>query len=67
MCKDLLANTVIENYRVRDRVRPDACASAVIVFPGSNCDRDVAVALERVTGRDPAMVWHGEPPCRSPT
>lgn len=33
---------------------------AVIVFPGSNCDRDVAVALERVTGRAPAMVWHGD-------
>src|SRR5438445_13475995 len=32
--------------------------SAVIVFPGSNCDRDVAVALELVTGRKPAMVWH---------
>jgi len=34
--------------------------SAVIVFPGSNCDRDVAVALEQVTGRKPAMVWHRE-------
>jgi len=34
--------------------------SAVIVFPGSNCDRDLAVALEKVTGRAPAMVWHGE-------
>jgi phosphoribosylformylglycinamidine synthase len=33
--------------------------SAVIVFPGSNCDRDVAVALEHVTGEMPAMVWHG--------
>src|SRR6476619_7524324 len=32
--------------------------SAVIVFPGSNCDRDIAVALEQVTGRTPAMVWH---------
>jgi len=32
--------------------------SAVIVFPGSNCDRDLAVALEQVTGRKPAMVWH---------
>ena len=34
--------------------------SAVIVFPGSNCDRDLAVALEQVTGRKPAMVWHGD-------
>ena len=32
--------------------------TAVIVFPGSNCDRDLAVALEEVTGRKPAMVWH---------
>ncbi len=32
--------------------------TAVIVFPGSNCDRDLAVALEAVTGRAPAMVWH---------
>ena len=34
--------------------------SAVIVFPGSNCDRDMAVALEQVTGNRPAMVWHRE-------
>lgn len=32
--------------------------AAVIVFPGSNCDRDMAVALETVTGRKPHMVWH---------
>ena len=32
--------------------------SAVLVFPGSNCDRDLAVALREVTGRAPAMVWH---------
>ena len=32
--------------------------TAVIVFPGSNCDRDMAVALERATGRAPVMVWH---------
>ena len=32
--------------------------SAVIVFPGSNCDRDLAVALEKVSGNKPAMVWH---------
>jgi phosphoribosylformylglycinamidine synthase len=34
--------------------------SAVIVFPGSNCDRDLATALELVSGSKPAMVWHGE-------
>ena len=34
--------------------------SAVVVFPGSNCDRDCAVAVERSTGSKPAMVWHAE-------
>lgn len=34
--------------------------AAVIVFPGSNCDRDIAVAIERISGRAPAMVWHGD-------
>ena len=32
--------------------------AAVIVFPGSNCDRDMAVAIGRAAGRAPAMVWH---------
>ena len=32
--------------------------SAVIVFPGSNCDRDAQTALTEVTGEAPAMVWH---------
>lgn len=32
--------------------------SAVIVFPGSNCDRDAQVALQQLTGKAPAMVWH---------
>ncbi len=32
--------------------------SAVLVFPGSNCDRDLAVAIRDVTGVAPAMVWH---------
>lgn len=34
--------------------------TAVIVFPGSNCDRDLAVALREVTGTAPEMMWHGE-------
>jgi phosphoribosylformylglycinamidine synthase len=34
--------------------------SAVIVFPGSNCDRDLAVALQEATGEKPLMVWHRE-------
>ena len=32
--------------------------TAVVVFPGSNCDRDLAVALRDTTGHAPAMVWH---------
>jgi phosphoribosylformylglycinamidine synthase len=32
--------------------------SAVVVFPGSNCDRDLAVAIETITGTAPVMVWH---------
>ncbi|HEX2561454.1 phosphoribosylformylglycinamidine synthase subunit PurQ [Phenylobacterium sp.] len=34
--------------------------AAVIVFPGSNCDRDCKVAVERSTGAQVDMVWHGE-------
>lgn len=34
--------------------------AAVIVFPGSNCDRDLKVALAASMGRDPDMVWHAE-------
>ena len=34
--------------------------SAVIVFPGSNCDRDIAVTLFKVTGNKPLMLWHNE-------
>jgi phosphoribosylformylglycinamidine synthase len=34
--------------------------AAVIVFPGSNCDRDVALALRQVSGRQPLMIWHRE-------
>jgi len=32
--------------------------SAVVVFPGSNCDRDLAVAIRSVSGSAPIMVWH---------
>jgi len=34
--------------------------AAVVVFPGSNCDRDCKVAIERSTGAQVEMVWHGE-------
>ena len=34
--------------------------AAVVTFPGSNCDRDMAVALEAVSGRPAIRVWHGD-------
>jgi len=34
--------------------------ASVIVFPGSNCDRDAAVALKAAMGTAPTMVWHGD-------
>ena len=34
--------------------------SAVVVFPGSNRDRDMLAALEKVTGRKPVAVWHAD-------
>ncbi len=37
-----------------------AFRSAVITFPGSNCDRDMADALEKVSGHAPFRVWHGD-------
>ena len=34
--------------------------ASVIVFPGSNCDRDVQVALGASIGHAPVMIWHGD-------
>ncbi len=34
--------------------------AAVITFPGSNCDRDMAVAIENISGKAPVRVWHGD-------
>jgi phosphoribosylformylglycinamidine synthase len=34
--------------------------AAVVVFPGSNCDRDCKYAIERTTGASVAMVWHAQ-------
>jgi phosphoribosylformylglycinamidine synthase I len=34
--------------------------AAVIIFPGSNRERDVCAALKRASGREPAIVWHRE-------
>jgi phosphoribosylformylglycinamidine synthase len=36
--------------------------AAVIVFPGSNREGDVARAIELTSGRKPQMVWHAETP-----
>ncbi len=59
MCERLLANTVIERYSgwrsaLKDEDR------AIILFPGTNRERDMAAALKRATGREPEIVWHGE-------
>jgi phosphoribosylformylglycinamidine synthase len=34
--------------------------AVVIQFPGSNCDRDMAVAIRKVTGAETSLVWHRE-------
>ena len=34
--------------------------AGVVVFPGTNRERDVAIALQAASGRRPRMVWHGE-------
>ena len=34
--------------------------AAVVVFPGINRERDIAIALTRSAGRKPRMVWHRE-------
>jgi len=34
--------------------------AAVVTFPGSNCDRDMAVAVESISGQQPIRVWHGD-------
>jgi phosphoribosylformylglycinamidine synthase subunit PurQ / glutaminase len=34
--------------------------AAVIQFPGSNCDRDMAVAIREITGGETSLIWHRE-------
>lgn len=34
--------------------------SALVLFPGTNRERDMAAALKHAAGRAPEMVWHGE-------
>ena len=55
MCNKLLVNLIIEDYRISKNIMK----SSVIVFPGSNCDRDIAVALEKMQFQN-QMVWHKE-------
>ncbi|WP_144098195.1 phosphoribosylformylglycinamidine synthase subunit PurQ [Croceicoccus sediminis] len=37
-----------------------AFTAGVITFPGSNCDRDMAVAIEAVSGKPATRIWHGD-------
>lgn len=32
--------------------------AGVIIFPGSNCDRDAITALKDITGQNPVQIWH---------
>jgi phosphoribosylformylglycinamidine synthase subunit PurQ / glutaminase len=32
--------------------------AAVVIFPGSNCDRDMTVAIKKITGKSPLKLWH---------
>ena len=50
-----MANLIIEDYKIESNLMK----SSVIVFPGSNCDRDIAVALEKMQFKN-QMVWHKE-------
>jgi len=34
--------------------------AAVVIFPGSNREHDVCAALKRASGKEPAIVWHGD-------
>jgi phosphoribosylformylglycinamidine synthase len=34
--------------------------AGIVVFPGTNRERDMAIALEASTGHQPRMIWHGE-------
>jgi phosphoribosylformylglycinamidine synthase len=38
-----------------------AVKAAIVIFPGTNRERDVAIALANATGQRPAQIWHGEP------
>ena len=54
MADKLLANPVIESYRVE----VSAMKFSVVVFPGSNSDYDAFYAASRVIGEQAELVWH---------
>ena len=33
---------------------------AIVVFPGSNCDRDISWAIKNICGKKPDYIWHKE-------
>ena len=55
LSKNLLANEVIEEFKII------SCRNyefVVIVFPGSNCDKDVYNSINEVTGKKPKLIWY---------
>src|ERR1700742_5160280 len=46
--------------RLTHRAYVSRMQAAIIIFPGSNREPDLAMALKRATGRDPLHVWHRE-------
>ena len=54
----LLANPVIESYRLEVEPEEPPMKFAIVVFPGSNCDHDAYHAAKHVLGQEAAFVWH---------
>ena len=59
MCETLLANTGYR--RLHNRGFRPIMRVAILVFPGSNCDRDMMVAVEAITGRRPPGLAQRQP------
>ncbi len=61
MCKELLANPIIEQYHVQVVGEGGrGMKFGVVIFPGSNCDADCHDAIAAVTGQEVRYVWHEE-------
>jgi phosphoribosylformylglycinamidine synthase len=56
-CHFSLENT---GFDVQTRALEDVMKSVVVVFPGSNREKDMADALERASGHRPKLLWHKE-------